>query len=98
MDWGGKAASAAWQSIGYGRSYAEGERRAGFNTGARWQREQLLSDESVERVARALNGAGWVCMGCEYEPFDFDKCPSCREVCTKQARAALTALLGEEVI
>lgn len=59
-------------------------------------REALLSDEAVERVARALNAAGWTCVDGAHEPGDYDDCPYCRGTCTALARAALTAAIGDD--
>lgn len=67
-----------------------------FMIGARWQREALLSDESVERAARALNAAGWTCVDGAHEPGDYDDCPYCRGTCADMARAALTAAIGDD--
>lgn len=68
----------------------------GFREGAAWQREQLLADEAVERVARALNTAGWTCVDGAHEPGDYDDCPYCRGTCIALARAALTAAIGDQ--
>lgn len=68
----------------------------GFREGARWQREALLSDETVERAARALNAAGWTCVDGAHEPGDYDDCPYCRRTCAAMARAALTAAIGDK--
>ena len=64
-----------------------------FLDGARWQREALLSDESVERAARALNAEGWTCDSID-EPGRYDDCAACRRVCDLMARVALTAAIG----
>jgi hypothetical protein len=66
-----------------------------FVSGARWQREALLSDESVERAERALNEAGWTCGGGLHEPGEYDHCEDCREVAWELARVALTAAIGD---
>lgn len=58
--------------------------------------EALLSDEAVERAARALNAAGWTCVDGAHEPGDYDECPYCRGTCTTLARAALTAAIGDD--
>lgn len=94
MSWEGEAAEAAWQMIGHGRSYPEGERRAGFNTGARWQREQLRTDEAVERAAES-----------QWDRDDHDnmwndtdhdaQCPDLRNDYRDDARAVINALIGE---
>lgn len=72
------------------------EDQEAFMIGAHWQREALLSDEAVERAARALNAAGWTCVDGAHEPGDYDDCPYCRGTCTALARAALTAAIGDD--
>ena len=71
-------------------------KRGAFILGAAWQREQLLTDETVERAARALNTAGWTCVDGAHEPGDYDDCPYCRGTCIALARAALTAAIGDQ--
>ncbi|MFE1082459.1 hypothetical protein [Brevibacterium sediminis] len=96
MSWAGKAAEAAWQVLGYGRGFSEGERRSGFNTGARWQRDQLRTDEAIERVANALCVEEEGMTLAEHEA----NCelPICgfRQSFLADARRSITALLGEE--
>ena len=60
-----------------------------FEHGAKWQRNQLRTDEAVERVAQAIG---------EWEPEDWDN-PEFREdraFWTDKARTAINALLGED--
>ena len=70
--------------------------RTKFRAGAAWQREALLSDETVERAARALNAAGWTCGDGAHEPGEYDDCPYCRVACLGIARTALTAAIGDQ--
>lgn len=63
---------------------------------AKWQRNQLRTDEAAERVGRALNREGWTCYEGTHEPGQYDTCTDCKRVCDDHARAAITALLGEE--
>ena len=56
-------------------------------------RQVLLSDDAVERVARALNHEGWTDGWCE--PDEYDQCERCRAACYHMARAALTAATGD---
>ena len=59
-----------------------------FHDGARWQREALLSDESVERAARGIHAShdrGW-----HFEAEDHAVQDEYRDM----ARAALTAAIG----
>lgn len=60
-----------------------------FVKGASWQRDQLRSDEAVERVAREL---------CERTAqIPFEQAPGfIQEAWRGDARAAITALLGED--
>lgn len=67
-----------------------------FHYGARWQREALLSDEAVDRAARALNDAGLTCPDGAHEPGQYDECDYCKGATRRMAQAALTAALGEE--
>ena len=65
-----------------------------FHEGARWQREALLSDETVERAARALHET-------DREEYDGDKPWPPRphfieDMYRERARAALTAAIGDE--
>ena len=55
--------------------------------------EALLSDETVERVARAFNAEGWTCESVD-GPELYDDCAACRRVCDLMARVALTAATG----
>lgn len=65
----------------------------GAVTGAKWQRDQLRTDEPVERMARALydrsSEAKWSGMTWDDMPEDH------REGIRKSARIAVDALLGE---
>jgi hypothetical protein len=65
----------------------------GFVEGARWREKQMLSDETVERVARKLDPQVWrlVDEGCTVSGMD-----ALVRVSRNQARAVLTAALGEE--
>ncbi|MCD1286502.1 MULTISPECIES: hypothetical protein [unclassified Brevibacterium] len=64
-----------------------------FANGARWQRDQLRTDEAVEMVARALVG---VTFSAE-EPAELEKLKDSRwDAFEEDARAAITALIGEE--
>ena len=56
---------------------------SGFVRGARWMREALLSDEAVERAARALD-----------ENFNPDKYPILAAMFRDYAKTALTAAIG----
>ena len=67
-----------------------------FRQGAAWQREQLLTDETMERAARALNTAGWTCMDATHEPGRYDDCHYCRGLCLNMARTVLTAAIGDQ--
>ena len=63
-----------------------------FRQGAAWQREQLLTDETVERAARAMIAA-------EYPGIPADEVWAkwAREdYALKEARAALTEAIGDE--
>lgn len=65
-----------------------------FLDGARWQREALLSEESIERAARALYET-------DRKEYDGDKqwppWPHfIEEMYRERARAALTAAIGDE--
>ena len=60
-----------------------------FEHGAKWQRDQLRTNEAIERVAQAIG---------EWEPDDWDN-PEFREdraFWTDRARTAINALLGED--
>ena len=59
-------------------------------------RNWLTSDATVERVARALNNAGWTCDGGTHEPGLYDDCAECRQWCDEGARTALAAALAPE--
>lgn len=67
----------------------------GFVLGARWQREQLLTDEAVERVADGI-----LASFAEVTEAQDRRLPPATDVqrrhAEKYARAAITALLGEE--
>ena len=95
MTWDEKAADAAIE-------YAKPQMRPvqtvsdhmadAFHEGARWQREALLSDESVERAARALYET-------DRAEYDGDKPWPPRphfieDMYRERARAALTAAIG----
>lgn len=70
-------------------------KRDAFIAGAGWQRGQHLTDETVDRAARALNKDGWTCMGGWHEPGEYDECDYCREICRSMARTALTVAIGD---
>lgn len=60
-----------------------------FEHGAKWQRDQLRTNEAIERVAQAIG---------KWEPEDWDN-PEFREdraFWTDKARTAIDALLGED--
>ena len=97
MTWDEKAADAAIE-------YAKPQMRPvqtvsdhmadAFHEGARWQREALLSDESVERAARALYET-------DRAEYDGDKPWPPRphfieDMYRERARAALTAAIGDD--
>ena len=97
MTWDEKAADAAIE-------YAKPQMRPvqtvsdhmadAFHEGARWQREALLSDESVERAARALYET-------DRAEYDGDKPWPPRphfieDMYRERARAALTAAIGDK--
>jgi hypothetical protein len=66
-----------------------------FTRGARWQREQLLSEETVERAARVLyarSPSSWRDAGCLWD----DLPEAVQRAWKTEARAVLTAALGEE--
>ena len=67
-----------------------------FRQGAEWQRGQILTDEAIERAARALNTAGWTCRAWKHEPGRYDDCRYCRGVCFVTARAVLTEAIGDQ--
>ena len=50
-----------------------------------------MSNE-LERVARALNLAGWTCSDGAHEPGNYDTCAQCRRVCNNGAHIAIAAL------
>lgn len=62
----------------------------GFVLGARWQRDQLLTDEVVERVARSINPELWHMVDKGDGAFT-----TAASTSLTSARAAITALLGE---
>ena len=53
--------------------------------GARWQRQALLSDDAVERVARAMD-----------ENFNPDRHPIMAAMFRDYAKTALTAAIGDD--
>ena len=58
---------------------------SGFVRGARWQRQALLSDDAVERVARAMD-----------ENFNPDRHPIMAAMFRDYAKTALTAAIGDD--
>ena len=83
-----------WVELHEGNNYqAEAARRMTVLLDAM---EALRSDEAVERVARALNAAGWTCMDGVYEPGRYDDCHYCRGICLALARTVLTAAIGDQ--
>lgn len=88
MSWDEKAADAAIE-------YAKPQMRPvqtlsdhladAFHAGARWQREALLSDEAIERAARAMD-----------ENFNPDRHPIMAAMFRDYAKAALTAAIGDD--
>lgn len=71
-------------------SHGENARHeVGVVRGARWQREVLLSDESVERVMLGIHAS--------HDRGDWDEeLPVVQDECLDMARAALAAALGED--
>ena len=60
-----------------------------FLDGARWQREVLLSDDAVERVAHGIHAS--------HDRGDWDEeLPVVQDEYRDMARAALTAAMGED--
>ena len=53
--------------------------------------EDGMSNE-LERVARALNLAGWTCSDGGHEPGDYGRCEACANACDRMARAAIAAM------
>lgn len=68
-----------------------------FSSGAKWQRDQLRADEAIERLANFLfaDDNGESIDQHEKICHDVSKC-QLRNGYTQFARAAITALLGEE--
>ena len=63
--------------------------RTAFVRGARWQREALLSDESIERAALGIHAS--------HDRGDWDEeLPVVQDEYLDMARAALTAAMGED--
>ena len=97
--WDEKAAKAAVESRHaiydgdfWGYSDQSDAQDDGFENGARWQREALLSDDAVERAAREL------CAAAGENPDSnelWDEEPPWMDY-TDEARAALAAALGED--
>ena len=60
-----------------------------FHDGARWQREALLSEESIERAALGIHAS--------HDRGDWDEeLPVVQDEYRDMARAALTAAIGED--
>lgn len=82
-----------FEHLGYGENMRFHKK---FVAGAKWQRDKLRTDEAVERVAEAE----FVREQADYEYFDRedwgDQHPSNQDVFRSRARAAITALIGEE--
>ena len=55
-----------------------------------------MSNE-LERVARALNLAGWTCSDGAHEPGNYDTCAQCRRVCNNGAHIAIAAMTTPQV-
>ena len=77
-DWDEKAEDST-----VGRGYGTADEAWAHVAGARWQREALLSDEAIERAARAM-----------YENFNPDKHPIMAAMFRDYAKTALTAAIG----
>ena len=60
-----------------------------FHDGARWQREALLSDESIERAALGIHASH------DRDEWDVEL-PVVQDEYRDMARAALTAAMGED--
>lgn len=86
MSWDGKAEEATT-----GRGYEFSGEAWAFVEGAQWQRDQLRTDEAVERVARSINPELWHMVDKGDGAFTTAATTS-----LASARAAITALLGEE--
>ena len=71
-------------------------KRDAFILGASWHQEQLLTDEVIDRAARALNKAGWTCGDRAREPGHYDDCLYGRSICLSMARTVLTAVIGDQ--
>ena len=80
---------------GRGETWCNSDRRH-FRAGAAWQREQLFTDETIERVGRALNTAGCTCLAWAHEPGKYDDCHYCRGTCLNMALTVLTAAIGDQ--
>ena len=91
MNWDEKAEDYAgahhtYEHLGYGENMRFHKK---FVAGAKWQRDQLRTDEAVERAARAVFDG-------EYSGAWDAVAEWMREDCRIAARAAITALIGEE--
>lgn len=77
---------AAWVRVG------------GFQEGALWAREYLITQdptpEEIEAVARTLNHSGSTCNGGYDEPGRYDECEDRRRTTQGLARATLVAARG----
>lgn len=88
--WDERAAAEAWRK---GRDeYWAGDPQV-FRAGAAWQRQQLLTDETIERAATAI-------LLRKYAPYPLDEMrklagASERDDARSDARTVLTTLLGD---
>lgn len=76
-------------------AYGDPSYSGGFEGGARWQRDQLRTDEAVERVAQFM----WSerAKGTVHPHYPWTGlAPQLRDDLRQYARAAINALLGEE--
>lgn len=87
MNWDQKAEEAT-----AGRGYEFSGEAWAFVEGAKWQRDNLRTDEAIERVARSLARLN---LGEEW-PDETIIDDEYRDECFETARAAITALLGED--
>ena len=91
MNWGEKAEdhAVAHHTYDYLTSDENAYYSAGFVRGARWQRQALLSDETVERAALGIHAS--------HDRGDWDEeLPVVQDEYLDMARAALAAAMGED--
>ena len=89
MNWNEKAFLEAWD-LADSEFYAR-EPEQLFTDGAKWQREQLRTNEAIERVARAVWEESYTR---EKDRFE-DERKSTRGYCKVRAERLITALLGD---